>query len=89
MIDDGGQQTAREALAAMSRAHGDGQKLRFIGGDAAQSDARIMAIDLQQQTGHARRGNELGKILPRPGALAERHERFGMQLSGPFEIECP
>lgn len=87
MIDDGGQQAARETLAAMSRSHGDGQKLRFIGGHPAHGEARIVAIDLQQQTGHAGRGNELGKILPRPGALAEGHERFGMQRGGPIEIE--
>ena len=87
MIDDGGQQAAREALAAKSRSHGNGQKFRFIGGDTAHSEARIMAIDLQQQAGHAGRGDELGKILPRPGPLTEGHERFGMQLSGPIEIE--
>jgi zinc D-Ala-D-Ala dipeptidase len=89
MIDDGGQQMASETLAAMSRSHGDGQELRFIGGHTAQSQAHVMAIDLQQQTGHAGRGNELGKIPPRPGALAERHERFGMQCRRPIEIERP
>ena len=89
MIDDGGQQTPREALAAMSRSHGDGQKLRFVGGHTAQSKARIMAVDLQQQTGHAGRGNELGKVLPRPDALAQDRERFGMQRGGPIEIERP
>jgi zinc D-Ala-D-Ala dipeptidase len=89
MIDDSGQQTAGEALAAMSQSHGDGQKLRFIGGHTAHSEARIMAIDLQQQAGYAGRGDELGKILPRPSALAEGHERFGMQRGGTIEIECP
>jgi zinc D-Ala-D-Ala dipeptidase len=87
MIDDGSQQVAREALAAMSRSHGDGQKLRFIGSHAAHSEADVVAIDLQQQTGHARRGNELGKILPCPGALAEEHERFGVQRRRPIKIE--
>ena len=48
-----------------------------------------MAIDLQQQTGHAGRGNERGKILAGPGTLAESRERFGMQRGGAVEIERP
>jgi D-alanyl-D-alanine dipeptidase len=89
MIDDGGQQAAREALAAVRRPHGNGQELRFVGGHAAQGETGIITIDLQQQTGHAGRGNECGKILPGPGALAESRERLGMQRGGPVEIERP
>ena len=89
MIDDRGEQTACDAPAAMDRSHGDGQKLRLVGGHAAHGEARVMAIDLQQQTGHAGRGNELGKVLPRPDALAQDRERFGMQRGGPVEIERP
>ena len=87
MIDDGGEQTARNAPATTGRSHGDGQKLRLVSGHTAQGEARIVAVDLQQQTGHAGRGNEFGNVLPRPGALAEGCERFGMQRGGPLEIE--
>jgi zinc D-Ala-D-Ala dipeptidase len=89
VIDDGGEQMARGSLATTGRPHGNGQKLRLVSGHTAQGEAGIVAIDLQQQAGHAGRGNEFGNVLPRPGALAEGSERFGMQRGGPIEIERP
>ena len=67
MIDDGGQQVTRRGPGGDGGSYGDGQQFRFIGGDTATAEARIIAVDLQQQPGDARRGHQLGKILPRPG----------------------
>ena len=89
MIDDRGEQAARATLPAMGRPHGEGQELRLIGRHLAHREARIPTIDLQQQTGHARQYYQFGKILPCPDALAEGHERFGVQRRRPVKIERP
>ena len=87
MVDDGRQQRRADAAAAVSPANGDGQQFRLVGRDPAERQADIRAVDLKQQAGDAGRGQQFGDVLPRPGALAERHEGRGMQGGRPVEIE--
>ena len=55
--------------------------------DPANREARVRALGLKQQAGHAGRSQQFGHVLSRPGTLAERHESLCMQCGGAIEVE--
>ena len=88
MIDDGGQQLARRGRAR--RWAGRTAMVRSSASSAATRHSAKPASwpsTCSSRPATPGRGQKLGNVLPRPGALAEGHEGLGVQRGGTVEIE--
>src|SRR5262245_65195164 len=85
-IDHRGKHGPPGAAALTGRADGKRQQLRLVGGQAPKREADIAILIFDQQAGDARRSQQLGYVLARPGAFAKRGKRRRVQPGGPIEV---